>query len=152
MKRVALVVHENGDVAPVDDNGKHFENVLIYQVDETSEQKLDLEFDPKADDFDLAEAAALEKVTDMIGQHFEEACFEKLRARGIHLWLEAPGNKAGVALEAWKEGHLPEAQVGAHAVHGPEKGARVRHHHEHRGHMSRTSDRGMQPPAHGPQV
>jgi predicted Fe-Mo cluster-binding NifX family protein len=146
------MVHEDGNVAPVDDNGRHFDSLVVYEVDDLKEKKLDLEFDPKADDFDLAEAAALEKITDVVGQHFEEACFEKLHARGIHLWLEAPEVKAGVALEAWKEGHLPEAQKGAHAVHGPDKGKRIRQHHAHGRHVSRTSDRGMQPPAHGPQV
>ncbi|MCB9893463.1 MAG: hypothetical protein H6839_03330 [Planctomycetes bacterium] len=152
MKRVALVLHDNGNVAPVDDAAKHFERVDVYEVDGNAMKKLDLEFDPKADDFDLAEALVLEKVTDVIGQHFEQGSFDKLKARGIHLWLEAPEIKSGVAVEAWNEKHLPEALVGAHAVHGPEGGARIRTHHAHGRHVSRTSERGMQPPAHGPQV
>ena len=47
MKRVALVLHENGNVAPVDDGAKHFDRVDVYEIDELSEKKLDLEFDPK---------------------------------------------------------------------------------------------------------
>ena len=152
MKRVALVLHENGNVAPVDDAAKHFERVDIYEIAETTMEKLDFEFDPKAADFDLAEALALEKVTDVIGQHFEQGCFDKLKARGVHMWLEAPEVKSGIALEAWKEKHLPEAQVGAHAVHGPEGGGRIREHHVHARHIGRTSSQGMQPPAHGPSV
>ncbi|MCB9935974.1 MAG: hypothetical protein H6840_09800 [Planctomycetes bacterium] len=153
MKRVALVLHENGDIAPVDDESKHFERVEIYEVDELSEQKLSQHFDPKAADFDLAEAAALEGITDVIGQHFEQKCFEKLKARGIHVWLEAPENKAGVALEAWKAGQLPEAKAGAHAVHGPEGRRETRQgHHPRHAQRGKRPDRGVSAPAHGPKI
>lgn len=153
MKRVALVLHENGDIAPVDDESKHFERVEIYEVDELSEQKLTQPFDPKADDFDLAEAAALAGVTDVIGQHFEQKPFEALKARGIHVWLEAPENKAGTALEAWKAGQLPEAKSGAHAVQLPEGGRETKE-GQHPRHAQRSArpDRGVSSPAHGPKI
>jgi len=153
MKRIALVLHENGDIAPVDDNSKHFERVEIYELDGLSEHKVAQPFDPKASDFDLAEAATLAGVTDVIGQHFEQKAFESLKARGIHVWLEAPENKAGIALEAWKAGQLPEARVGAHAVHGPE-GKRVTREGHHPRHAQRGArpDRSVSSPAHGPTI
>jgi predicted Fe-Mo cluster-binding NifX family protein len=153
MKRIALVLHENGDIAPVDDDARHFDRVEIYELDELSEHKVVQPFDPKASDFDLAEAAALAGVTDVIGQHFEQQAFEKLKARGIHVWLEAPENKAGVALEAWKAGELPEAKAGSHAVHGPEGGRETKE-GQHPRHAQRSArpDRGVSSPAHGPKI
>lgn len=155
MKLLALVLHENRTVAPVDDNGKHFEAIEVYRIkDDGTHEKVDIRFDPKADDFDLGEALSIAKVTDLVGQHFEEACFNKLHARDIHMWLEAPELGVDEGLEAFKSGKLPEAKHGAYAVHGPE-GKRVRHesaHERHGRHQTPGGGRGVSPPAHGPTI
>ena len=155
MKLLALVLHENRTVAPVDDNGRHFEAVEVYRIgDDTSHEKVNIPFDPKADDFDLGEALSIAKITHLIGQHFEEACFNNLKARDIHMWLEAPELGVDEALEAFKAGKLPEAKHGAHAIHGP-AGHRTRHEGAHERHARRETPgggRGVSPPAHGPSI
>lgn len=155
MKLLALVLHENGTVAPVDDNGRHFDAVEVYRIDdEGAHEKVDIPFDPAAEDFDLGEALSIAKVTDLVGQHFEDDCFSNLHARGLHLWLEAPELKADEALQAFKEHKLPEAMKGTHVIHGPE-GKRVRKegvHERHGRHHPPGGSRGVSPPAHGPSI
>lgn len=125
MRRVAIILHKDDTVAPVDDNGRHYEAVKVFDVNGQVETA-DLVIDPKSDDFALSVGLVTAKVTDVIGQHFEDVCFEELSRLNIHMWLEGPDIDAGTALQAWRDGLLPEAKVGAHAVHGPE-GKRVRH-------------------------
>jgi hypothetical protein len=155
MKLLALTLHKNRTVAPVDDNGRHFEAVEVYRIqDDGTHEKVDIPFDPEAEDFDLGEALTIAKVTDLIGQHFEDECFANLHARDLHLWLEAPELGVDEAVEAFKAGKLPEAKKGTHVVHGPE-GKRTRHEgvREHHGrHRPPGGSRGVNPPAHGPSI
>jgi hypothetical protein len=128
---VAVISHEDGTIAPVDDSGRHFDAVKLYELDKKGPQRAAFPFDPKARDFDLRAALALAQVTDVIAQHYEEECFNKLKATGIRLWLEAPGFTPREAMNALIDGELPEAAVGAHAVHGPE-GRSLRRQDEHK--------------------
>ncbi len=125
MRRVAIILHKDDTVAPVDDNGHHYDAVKLFDVNGQVEIA-DLVVDPKSDDFALSVALVTAKATDVIGQHFEEECFEELSRLRIHMWLEGPDVDAETALQAWRDKRLPEAKVGAHAVHVPE-GMRVRH-------------------------
>ena len=154
MARLALILHENGEVAPLDDNTNPLERVAVYDIGEKVVSRVDQPYDSGATDFDLAEFAVIEHVTDVIAQHFEDEVFEKLQSRGIHMWLEAPGMNASGAIEAWREAVLPEAVVGAHAIHDPhgrrvrKQSARERQNHRH----SPSPARGVSPPAHGPVI
>jgi hypothetical protein len=125
---VAVISHEDGTIAPVDDSGRHFDAVNLYEVDKSGPQRAAFPFDPKARDFDLRTALVVTNVTDVIAQHYEPECFTKLKTAGLHLWLEAPGFTPREAMNALADGELPEAVVGARAVHGPE--GRVVHHEE----------------------
>jgi hypothetical protein len=117
---VAVISHEDGTIAPVDDSGRHFDAVNLYEVDKSGPQRAAFPFDPKARDFDLRTALVVTNVTDVIAQHYEPECFTKLKTAGLHLWLEAPGFTPREAMNALADGELPEAVVGARAVHGPE--------------------------------
>lgn len=150
MKRVAIILHADDSVAPVDDTANHFDKVELYEADENNDKHVDLPIDPHAEDFVLGKALSNFEVTHVIGQHFEEGCFNNLRKRGIHMWLEAPDLTAKDAIAAWKEGKLPEAVVGTRAVQSAD-GMRNRDEGEHRprrGHGS--SD--VKSPIHGPEI
>lgn len=152
MKRVAVVLHEDGKVAPVDDAGHHFDRVKVFESNEGLFEEAEFKFEGPNDDRLLPVALAHAKVTDVIGQHFEERCYKLLREAGVHMWLEAPENGTKSALEAWLDGELPEATVGAHAVHGPE-GRAVRHESaRERGPARPRSSGGVSSPIHGPEV
>jgi hypothetical protein len=120
MALIAVITNDEGTVAPVDDSGRHFDSVKLYQTEKGGDQRAVFPFQPKAPDFDLRAALVLAHVTDVIAQHYEEGCFTKLKTAGLRLWLEAPGFTPHEALDAFHAGHLPEATVGAHVVHGPE--------------------------------
>lgn len=152
MKRIAIVLHENGKIAPVDDAGHHFDRVKVFESDDGVFGASEFKFEGPNDDRLLPVALAHAKVTDVIGQHFEEHCFNVLKEGGVHMWLEAPENDEKTALKAWLAKELPEAKVGAHAVHGPE-GKRVRHESSReRGPSHPRSSGGVSSPIHGPEV
>lgn len=152
MNRVAIILHKDDKIAPVDDSATRFDKIEIFESDENGSKPVDLPFDPQAEDFELSTALTQFDITHVIGQHFEEGCFKKLQERDIHMWLEAPDLTAKDAIKAWKEEKLPEAKVGAHAVHGPE-GKRTRRESasEHRPRHQRGSS-GVSSPIHGPEV
>lgn len=152
MKRVAIILHADETIAPVDDNANHFDKIELFEADENNDEAVDLPFDPQAEDFELSKALTQFDITHVIGQHFEEKCFKKLQEHDIRMWLEAPEFTARQAIAAWKKGELPEARVGAHAMHGPE-GKRTRHESTYERHPRRargSSD--VSSPIHGPEI
>lgn len=120
MALIAVITHEDGTVAPVDDTGRHFDAVKLYQTGKTGPLRAVFPFHAKAPDFDLRAALVLSHVTDVIAQHYEPECFNKLKTAGLRLWLEAPGATPSDALAALNENKLPEAVIGARAIHAPE--------------------------------
>lgn len=152
MKRIAIVLHENDKVAPVDDAGHHFDIVKVFESDGAVFEEAEFKFEGLNDDRLLPVALAHAKVTDVIGQHFEERCFKLLKEGDVRMWLEAPENDVKTALKAWLDGELPEAKAGAHAVHGPE-GRQVRHESSReRAPKRQRSSGGVSSPIHGPGV
>ena len=150
MKRIAIVLHKDGKLAPVDDAGHHFDIVKVFESDGALFEEAEFKFDGANGDRLLPVALKLAEVTDVIGQHFEEKCFETLKNEGIHMWLEAPDVDEKSALKAWLDEELPEATVGAHTVHGPE-GREVRHEASRERVTRRESpNRGVSSPIHGP--
>jgi predicted Fe-Mo cluster-binding NifX family protein len=152
MKRIAIVLHGDGTVAPVDDRGHHFDSVKVYEVDGDVIEEAEFRFAGPEDDRLLPAALKLARVSDVIGQHFEEGCFGSLKEAGIHMWLEAPENDSTTALKAWLEKELPEAAAGARTIHGPE-GRRVRQESSRERSPGRQrSSGGVSSPIHGPEI
>jgi hypothetical protein len=149
MKRVAVVLGADGTLAPLDDSGRSFSAVRVFEVREGKAVEHEFADDPAAEGFSLGKALRKARVTDVIAQHFEKRQFDELGRHGFHLWLEAPDADAQTAQQAWHDGKLPEAKSAARAVKGPD-GKRLHYPRErHGGHEPPGGDRGVRSPIEG---